>query len=217
MLAAEGISAPETSEPPPRHAAAASPPPEPPAPTINVGTRFKAVLTDPVMTGVALAPATAKVAEDLSVGERVVLPAGTVLVGEAFATQEGDCVQVAFSSIVKDGKTHSLEGWALQDGEMGLRGRVIKKGSKGKKGAARILGAAATGLSVGLGGALPGAEGAALSTLGTSIASDIEGVGREWRISDKVVRVEAGAAVTICLRLVLGHPRCASDHRDVPT
>src|SRR5262249_58893819 len=103
-----------------------SPTPEPeplPAPlekplpaVINVGTRVDAVLTDPVITGAALAPATAKLEKDVYVGERMVIAAGTVLVGEGFATQQDDRAQVVFTAIVKDGKTLQFEGWALQDG-----------------------------------------------------------------------------------------------------
>jgi type IV secretory pathway VirB10-like protein len=96
--------------------------PEKPLPlVINVGTRIQAVLTDPVVTGAALAPATAKLANDVLVGDRVAIPAGTVLVGEGFATQQDDRAQVVFSAIVKDGKTLQFEGWALQE--------VVKGGS----------------------------------------------------------------------------------------
>ena len=177
-----------------------TPTPKPPPLVVNVGARFQAVLTDPVITGAAFAPASAKLTENVIVGDRVVLPAGTALVGDAFATQEGDRAQVVFSAVIRDGKTEQIEAWALQDGEMGLRGKVVRKGSKGKKGAATVLGAAATGLSFGLAGALPGPGGAALSTLGSSVATDMEGLRHDWRRSDKVVRVEAGTPVTVYLR-----------------
>ena len=42
-----------------------------------------------------------------------------------------------------DGKTINLEGWALQDGEIGVRGKLVRKGSKTKRGAGTVLGAAA--------------------------------------------------------------------------
>ena len=52
--------------------------PEKPAPVIvNIGTRLEAVLTDPVITGAALAPATAQLAKDLVVGDRLVMRQGT--------------------------------------------------------------------------------------------------------------------------------------------
>jgi len=200
MLAAERAvpqATPAPLEPP---APAPVPTPKPQPLVVNVGARFQAVLTDPVITGAAFAPANAKLTENVIVGDRVVLPAGTVLVGDAFATQEGDRAQVVFSAVIRDGKTQQLEGWVLQDGEMGVRGKVVRKGSKEKKGAATLLGAAATGLSFGLAGAVPGPGGAALSTLGSSVATDMEGLRHDWRRSDKVVRVEAGTAVTVYLR-----------------
>ncbi|MGH9887062.1 MAG: hypothetical protein ACREBE_16170, partial [bacterium] len=89
---------PEPSSPP-------AAPEKPPAIVINIGTRIAAVLTDPVVTGAALAPATAKLASDVYVGDRLAIPAGTLLVGEGFATQQDDRAQVVFSAIVRDGKT----------------------------------------------------------------------------------------------------------------
>jgi hypothetical protein len=193
-----------TPEPSPTPLASPSPlvpPPEEPLPVvINIGTRVQAVLTDPVVTGAALAPATAKFATDLFVGDRLAVPAGTVLVGEGFATQEDDRAQVVFSAIVKDGKTLPFEGWALQEGEMGVKGKVVRKGSKGKKGAGTILGAAASALTFGLSGAVPGAGGAALGSLGHAAATDLTGLGRDWRRSNKVVRIEAGVPVTVYIR-----------------
>lgn len=175
--------------------------PEKPLPlVINMGTRIQAVLTDPVVTGAALAPATAKLANDVLVGDRVAIPAGTVLVGEGFATQQDDRAQVVFSAIVKDGKTLQFEGWALQEGEIGVKGKVVRKGSKGKSGAGTVLGAAASALTFGLSGAVPGVGGAALSSLGNTAANDLVGLGRDWRRSNKVVRVEAGIPVTVYIR-----------------
>ena len=186
----------------------ASPAPEPsPSPlekplpvVINVGTRVDAVLTDPVVTGAALAPATAKLAKDIHVGDRLAIPAGTVLVGEGFATQQDDRAQVVFTAIVKDGKTLQFEGWALQDGETGVKGKVVRKGSKGKKGAGTVLGAAASALTYGVAGAMGGPEGAALASLGNTAANDLGSLGRDWRRSDKVVRVEAGVPITVYIR-----------------
>jgi hypothetical protein len=178
-----------------------TPSPTPPPPlTINVGTRVEAVLTDPVVTGAAFAPATATLAEDLRVGDRLAIPAGTVLVGEGFATQQDDRAQVVFTAVVMDGKTVRFEGWALQQGEMGIRAKVIRKGSKAKKGAGTVLGAAASALTYGLAGAATGPEGAALASLGHTAANDLVGLGRDWRRSDKVVRVEAGIPITVYIR-----------------
>ena len=181
-------------------------PPSPPAPekppplVVNIGTRIAAVLTDPVVTGAALAPATAKLTSDVYVGDRLAVPTGTLLVGEAFATQQDDRAQVVFSAIVRDGKTIHLEGWALQDGEIGIRGKLVRKGSKTKRGAGTVLGAAASALTFGLAGMGSGPEGAALASLGNSAASDLTGLGRDWRQSDKVVRVPAGVPIIVYIR-----------------
>ena len=177
-----------------------TPTPKPPPLIVNVGTRVDAVLTDPVVTGVTLAPATAKLAKDVYVADRLAIPAGTLLAGEAFSTQEDDRAQVVFTAIVKDGKTVQFEGWALQAGEAGIRGKVVRKASRAKKGAGSVLGAAASALTFGVAGAVGGPEGAALASLGNTAASDMVGVGREWRRSDKVVRIEAGVPLTIYIR-----------------
>src|SRR5260370_1108767 len=144
----------------PSLAAGPASPHEKPFPlVINIGTRSEAVLSNPVITGAALAPATARLANDVYVGDRLAMPAGTVLVGEGFATQQDDRAQVVFTAMVKDGKTIQLEGWALQEGETGIHAKLVRKGSKAKKGAGTVLGAAASALSFGLGGAMSGPEG----------------------------------------------------------
>lgn len=189
-----------TPEPDPTATPAAPVAEAPPPLVVNIGTRIKAVLSDPVVTGAALAPASATLTEDVVVGDRVAIPVGTVLVGEGFATQQDDRAQVVFSAVVKDGKTLPIEGWALQNGEIGVKGKVVRKASKGKSGAGAVLGAAASALTFGLSGAVPGAGGAALSSLGNTAAYDLAGLGRDWRRSDKVVRVEAGIAVVVYIR-----------------
>lgn len=189
-----------SSLPPARPIPAPSPSKKPSPLTINLGTRIEAVLTDPIVTGAAFAPASATLAKDVYAGDRLAIPAGTVLIGEGFATDQDDRAQVQFSAIVRDGKTIKFEGWALQQGEMGIRAKVIKKGSKTKKGAGTVLGAAASALTYGLAGAATGPEGAALASLGQTAASDLNGLGRDWRRSNKVVRVEAGAAITVYIR-----------------
>jgi hypothetical protein len=167
---------------------------------VNVGTRIDAVLTDPVITGAAFAPATAKVTADVYAGDRLAIAAGTVLVGEAFAAEQHDRAQVVFTAIVRNGKTVPFEGWALQEGEMGLPAKVLRKGSKAGKGAGAVLGAAASALTYGLAGAAGGPEGAALASLGNSAAQDLTGVARDWRRSNKVLRVESGVLVTVYIR-----------------
>jgi len=152
------------------------------------------------MTGAAIAPATATVTGDVRVGDSVVIPAGTLLVGEAFATRQDDRAQIVFSAFVKAGKTFAFEGWALQEGEMGVRGKTIRKGSKTRKGATAVFGAAASALTFGLIGGSRGPAGAALSSLGNSTAGELSGIGRDWQVSDKVLRVEAGVPITVYLR-----------------
>ena len=176
-----------------------SPEPRPPL-VVNIGTRIKAVLTDPIVTGLAFAPAAARLAEDVYVGSSLAIPVGTVMVGEAFAAEQHDRAQVVFTAIIKNGKTLRLEGWALQDGEAGVRAKLVRKGSKVGKGAGTVLGAAASALTYGLAGAASGPEGAALANLGNTAAQDLVGLGRDWRRSDKVLRVEAGVPITIYIR-----------------
>jgi hypothetical protein len=172
-----------------------------PAPvTINVGTRFEAILTHPLVTGAAIAPATARVASDVHVGERLVIAAGTLLVGEAFAIQHNDRAQVVFSALIKAGKTVPFEGWTLQDGEMGVRGKVLREGSKAKKGTSVMLGAAASALTFGLVGARSGMEGAVLSSVRGSAAGELSSISRDLQPSDKVLRVEADVRVTVYVR-----------------
>ena len=60
--------------------------------------------------------------------------------------------------------------------------------------------AAASALTFGLGGMGSGPEGAALASLGNSAANDLTGLGRDWRQSDKVVRVAAGVPITVYIR-----------------
>jgi hypothetical protein len=167
---------------------------------VNVGTRIDAVLTDPVITGATFAPATARVTADVYAGDRLAIAAGTVLVGEAFAAEQHDRAQVVFTAIVRSGKTLPFEGWAIQEGEMGLRAKVLRKGSKAGKGAGAVLGAAASALTYGLAGAASGPEGAALASLGNSAAQDLTGLGRDWRRSNKVLRVEPGVLMTVYIR-----------------
>ena len=187
-----------TTEPSPSPSPA--PPEERPPLVINVGTRIDAVLTDPVVTGAAFAPAAARITADVYVGDRIAISAGTLLVGEGFAADQHDRAQVVFTAIVRNGKTLQFEGWALQEGEMGLPARVVRKGSKAGKGAGAVLGAAASALTYGIAGTVSGPEGAALASLGNTAAQDLTGLGRDWRRSNKVLRVEPGVLLTVYIR-----------------
>ena len=48
--------------------------------------------------------------------------------------------------------------------------------------------------------ASPAETGASLAALGNTAANDLVGLGRDWRRSDKVVRVEAGVPITVYIR-----------------
>ena len=168
----------------PRHT-----PEKPPPLVVNVGTRVQAVLTDPVVTGAAWLRRRPSSRRTSIVGDRLAIPAGTVLVGEGFATQQDDRAQVVFSAIVKDGKTLQFEGWALQEGEIGVKGKVVRKASKGKKGAGQRPWRRRVRAHV-----RPQRRGRRAPEARHSAASAIpprttwSGVGRDWRRSDKVVR-----------------------------
>jgi hypothetical protein len=99
---------PPSPDPPP-----SPPPPEKPAPlVINIGSRIATVLTDPGHRRRAR-PRDREVRERRVCRRSLAIPAGTLLVGEAFATQQDDRAQVVFSAIVRDGKTTKFAGGRL--------------------------------------------------------------------------------------------------------
>lgn len=157
------------------------------------GTRVAAMLTSAVTTGPVSAPVSATVVEDVHQGGQVVLPAGALLIGEAFATRNDDRVQVAIQALVCEGTSLPLRAIALgADGQVGLSGTVVRKASRAKKGLGRVLGAVASTLTLGAVGNGPAeavAEG--LLASGASGLSDLE---RAWAAerSDKVVRLAPG-------------------------
>jgi hypothetical protein len=173
--------------------------PQPP-PVINVGTRIRATLAEPITTSPGGTPVLALVAEPLAIGDRVVLPVGARLVGDGFAIQEDDRVQIVLTALVLDGKTAPLSGVVLSDdNRLGLPAKVIKKGSKGKRGLGKALGLVGSTLSFGL---IPrGSDlGAAAATqLAAETARDLSQIEARWTRSDKVLRAPAGN-VTVYLR-----------------
>jgi hypothetical protein len=199
------IVAPATAEPSP----VATPPPTPtpspvPKPTpivLNMGTRIDATLEAPVRTGATLAPATALVTRDVAVGEAVVLPAGTRLVGSAFATTGDDRVQIIWRAAVIAGRTHRLAGEALSaDGSQGLVGKVVKKKGKGvlRRIGSTVLGT--TGETLGYG--IPGGDGLgglAEDALAAHAGRELVRASqeREWLQADKVIELKAGAALVV--------------------
>ena len=52
----------------------------------------------------------------------------------------------------------------------------------------------------GLSGVSSGPESAALASLGNTAANDLLGVGRDWRRTDKAVRIAAGVPITVYIR-----------------
>ena len=178
-----------------------APPPTPkPAPLVlNMGTRIDATLEAPVRTGATLAPATALVSTDVTVGERVVLPAGARLVGSAFATTGDDRVQIVWRAAVIDGRTHRLAGEALSaDGSQGLAGKVVKKKGKGvlRRIGSTVVGTAGETLGYGIPGGegLTGlAEDALAGRAGRELVRATQE--REWLQADKVIELKAGAAL----------------------
>jgi hypothetical protein len=199
------IAAPATPEPSP----IATPPPAPtpspvPKPTpivLNMGTRIEATLEAPVRTGATLAPATALVTRDVTVGEIIVLPAGTRLVGSAFATTGDDRVQIVWRAAIIAGRTHRLAGEALSaDGSQGLVGKVVKK--KGNSVLRRIgstvLGTAGETLGYGIPGG-DGLGGLAEDALAAHAGRELVRASqeREWLQADKVIELKAGATLVV--------------------
>jgi Bacterial conjugation TrbI-like protein len=177
---------------------------EPRVPTarvLNMGSRFDAVLDLPTQTGAAGAPVAAVVAADVSDSHGVVLPAGARVVGEAFATTADDRVHMAVTAVVIDGKTIRLHGLALgPDGTFGVAGKVVRKGSKKKAGAGRVLGAVGSAISFGLIGGRAGLIDSTAAEFARDAGRSLSGLEAAWQRSDKVVRVPAGTRLTIYVR-----------------
>lgn len=194
----------ETSPTPPPAATpppAPTPTPKPPPAVINMGTRIVATLEAPVRTGAALTPATALVQADVTVGERVVLPAGARLVGSAFATTGDDRVQVLWRAAVVGGRTYRLDGEALSpDGSQGLSGKVLKKKRKGvlRRIGATVLGTAGETLGYGIPGG-DGVTGLAEDALAGRAGRELTRAAqdREWLQADKVIELPAGAGLIV--------------------
>jgi hypothetical protein len=168
---------------------------------LNVGTRFEVTLDLPVQTGSLGTPVAATLAGDIHGPDGVVLQAGARIVGEAFATMADNRVQVVMTAVVADGKTVRLSGIALgPDGVFGLPGKVIRKGSKTKAGAGRVLGAVGSALSFGVFGSRGGLVDSAAAELARDTGRSLSGVESAWQRSDKVISVPAGTRLTVYVR-----------------
>lgn len=173
-----------------------------PAAVVNVGTRLRAVLSGPVMTGSSAAPVAARVSEDIVIGGDVAVPTGATLVGEAIATRQDDRAQIVFNALVAGGVTHPIRAMALaEDGQVGLTAALVRKASTGKRGLGRALGAVGSALTLGLvaGPSNPGK--AAAEHLALASATDLAELDRRWSEdrSDKVLRVSAGVPFLVYL------------------
>jgi hypothetical protein len=168
---------------------------------LNVGTRFRATLTDAAVTSFAGTPVTATLQNDLISNGQVILPEGTTVVGEAFGTSADDRAQVALTAFVKDGVTVPFRGVVIgADSRLGVAGRVVHKGSMRRKGAGRFFGAVGSAVAAGLaaqaGGGVVGNAGV---TLAGDLASDMNQLERTWASerSDKAVAIPARTVVTV--------------------
>ncbi len=170
--------------------------------TLNVGSLFEIAFDLPVMTGGATAPVSAHVLGDVKVGDRVALPTGSRVVGEAFSTLDDDRAQVLLTAVVVNGKTISLQGLALgPDDAFGVPGKVLRKGSVSRAGGGSVLRSVGRVLSLGLigTGSSPLAD-AAAQGLEAAAGDELQAAGQRWRRSDKIVRVEPGTRVKVYLR-----------------
>lgn len=168
---------------------------------LNVGTRFEVTLDLPVQTGSLGTPVAATLAADIHGPDGILLPAGARIIGDAFATTTDNRVQVVMTAVVADGKTVRLSGIALgPDGVFGLPGKVVRKGSKTKAGAGRVLGAVGSALSFGAFGSRGGLVDSAAAELARDTGRSLSGVESAWQRSDKVIRVPAGTRLTVYVR-----------------
>jgi hypothetical protein len=115
-------------------------------------------------------------------------------VGQAFATETDDRVQILFGWLVTGGRSRAVRAVVLgPDNGLGLKGRVVHRGSRARGLGGRVIGTVGRVLSFGLlasGGADLGSLAArdAAETVGESLRS----TGQRWVVSDKVIHVPAG-------------------------
>lgn len=187
------------------------PPAEAPAPiVVNVGERLVGKLVYPVITGGGAVPATLTVVDDLVVGGRVAVPAGSRLVGQAFATTANDRAQLVVNAVVIEGRTVPMSAVAFdEDNQIGVAGKVLKKGGGLKGAGGHAVSIFSKVLSFGAGQMIPGADGLLGAAAGNAVSEANAGLAQaasQWTLSTKVVQVEAGKRVIIYLAGDL-HPR----------
>jgi type IV secretory pathway VirB10-like protein len=166
---------------------------------LNIGTTFDVSIAQAIRATGAGIPVTAVVSKDVPVGTRVAIPAGSRVVGTAYATTSDDRVQIVFSAVVHNGRTSRIAAVAFgHDGDVGLPGKVLKKGG-GKKVLGSIIGAGASVLSLGLlhGGTLPEelVDGAAASA-----GQNLSNMTYRWQADpQKVIQTKGNEPVTLYL------------------
>ena len=190
----------------PAPAEAPRPLPEPspspsPRPTLNLGTRIPVRILGNATTALNGAPVSATVAGDVVRDGRVLVPAGTVVHGDAYATPESDSrAQLTWSAMVLTGQTVRLTASTLgADDQLGVPGKLVRKASKTKRGFGTVLGAVGRAVTFGAFGSGGVAQRAAGETV-ARVGDGLDGLGREWTVSDKGVRVAAGTSATLVLR-----------------
>lgn len=204
-----GVGPVAASSPAPELAVAPSPSPEPPKPALNVGSRFPAVLAFPVKTAFSGSPVAVRVESDIAPNGPVAIPAGSTLIGEAFATDSDDRAQIVFTAIIREGRTVPFRGLAMGvDNELGIPGKVIRKASAAKKGAGRVLGAIGSAVTYGLIGGNNGVVGDAAAAMAGKTAMDLAELERDWsqQRSDKVLEVKAGVRLTVYVQTDVAAP-----------
>lgn len=167
---------------------------------VNVGSRVKVALVHPVITGASAAPVTGRIEEPVLVGGTVALPTGTQVIGEAYATESDDRVQVLVSALVLNGRSMTVRGVVLgPDNELGIRGRVLRKASKSKRSLGRVLTSVGSALTLGL---IPngGMLNAAAADMVQRAGQDLQGTAQRWVVSDKVVRIDSGSRAVVYLQ-----------------
>ncbi len=165
---------------------------------VNVGERLSAKLLYPIVTGGGSVPVTAAIAADVVVGGRIAVPAGTRLVGEAFATTANDRAQIVFHAAVIDGRTIALSAVAFdEDSQLGVVGKLVKKGSALKKLGGRLAGAFGSAVSLGTLGLV--SPSSIAGNLASGAVDDLKQVSSEWVLSSKVIQVPAEKPLVIHL------------------
>jgi hypothetical protein len=142
---------------------------------VPAGTRIAVALAEPLVVGPGGAPVVATTSEDVPGEDGILVSRGTRLVGEARVGADGERATIAFSTLVVHGHSVALSGLALgPDNELGVRGKVLRKASGGRRGLGKALHAVGSALSFGILGSGSAGEEAATQ----AAAGELEGLDR---------------------------------------